>query len=140
KEQQIKIEASGGLTKEDIERMIRDAEAHAEEDKKRRALIEARNEAEGQIAASERALAAADSAPPAEKAAVQSAIDDLRTAIAGESETDIQSKTAVLAQATARLQAAATASPGPQTSDQSGGDEDVVDAEFEDVNDGEKRT
>jgi molecular chaperone DnaK len=140
KEQQIKIEASGGLSKADIDRMIRDAEAHAEEDKKRRALIEARNEAEGQIAASERALAGAGDTPPAaEKAAVQSAINDLRTAIAGESETDIQSKTAVLAQATARLQAAAAA-PGPQTPDQSGDDEDVVDAEFEDVNDGEKRT
>jgi molecular chaperone DnaK len=139
KEQQIKIEASGGLSKEDIDRMVRDAEAHAEEDKKRRALIEARNEAEGQIAASERVLASTgDNAPAAEKAAVQSAITELRTAIAGESETDMQSKTAVLAQATARLQAAA-ASAGPQTAGQAGG-EDVVDAEFEDVNDDEKRT
>ncbi|MDB5560905.1 MAG: dnaK1 [Hyphomicrobiales bacterium] len=143
KEQQIKIEASGGLTKDDIDRMIRDAETHAEEDKKRRALIEARNEAEGQIATSERALASAgDNAPPADKQAVQSAIEDLRNAVSGDSDNDIKSKTAVLAQATAKLQAAtATASQaGEQPSGSNAGDDDIVDAEFEDVDDGQNRS
>ncbi len=137
KEQQIRIQASGGLSKEDVERMVREAESHAEEDRKRRALAEARNAAEAQIAESERVLAQAGAAvDPAARAAVEQAISDVRNAVAGESETAIASAVGRLAQA----MAAVSAAPGPQPQAESGGsggggDDEVVDAEFEAVDD-----
>jgi molecular chaperone DnaK len=145
KEQQIRIQPQGGLTEADIDRMIKDAEAHAAEDKKRRELIEARNQAEGQIAASERALADLGSkAPGNERASVEAGVSDLKMAIAGESPTEIQKKTNALTQATSRLNQAAAATAqsgagggaggaGPSPGAQRGQADDVVDAEFEEV-------
>jgi molecular chaperone DnaK len=131
KEQQIQIQASGGLSKDDVERMVKEAEAHAEEDRKRRALAEARNAAETQIAESERALAQGGAAvDPAARAAVEQAIADVRAAIAGESGTAIASATARLAEAIAAASAAGAARPEAAGG---GGDDEVVDAEFETV-------
>ena len=133
KEQQIKIQASGGLSKEDVERMVAEAAAHADEDRKRRALVEARNAAETQIAESERALAQGGAAiPPPARAAVEQAISDVRTAVGGKSETALGAATARLAQSTA----AAIASPSAHSEQTAGGDqENIVDAEFESVDD-----
>ena len=133
KEQQIKIQASGGLSKDDVERMVKEAEAHAEEDRKRRALVEARNAAETQIAESERTLAqgGAAIAPPA-RAAVEQAISDVRTALGGESDSAIGAAVGRLAQATA----AAAAAPSAQSEQAADGNqENIVDAEFEAVDD-----
>jgi molecular chaperone DnaK len=133
KEQQIRIQASGGLSKEDVERMVKEAESHAEEDHKRRALIEARNAGESEIAASERALAEAGAGiAPADRAAVERAIADVRQAVGGDSIAAIEAATARLSQASAAALAAASAQPG-QGADT--GNEDVVDAEFEAVDD-----
>src|SRR5882672_6747822 len=82
KEQQIRIQASGGLNDADIQRMVKDAEAHAEEDKKRRALIEAKNHGDGLIHTTEQTLAeAGDKVPEAEKAPVQAAIQALKEVV-----------------------------------------------------------
>ncbi|HTU11490.1 MAG TPA: molecular chaperone DnaK [Allosphingosinicella sp.] len=133
KEQQIKIQASGGLSKDDVERMVREAEAHGEADRKRRALVEARNAAETQIAESERALMQGGAAiEPANRAAVEQAISDVRTAVGGESDTAIGAAVTRLAQATTAAAAAPSAQPG-QTAD--GDQENIVDAEFEAVDD-----
>jgi molecular chaperone DnaK len=143
KEQQIKIESSGGLTQADIDRMVREAEQNADADKKRRALIEARNEGDSQIAAAQRALVVAgDSAPAQQKQTVETAIADLKKAIEGDSLTDVESRTAGLARATQQFQAAAQSAGGPRenghdqgAASSSGGDDDVIDAQFEDVDD-----
>jgi len=133
KEQQIRIQASGGLSKEDVERMVKEAASHAEEDHKRRALIEARNAGESEIAASERALAEAGAGiAPADRAAVEQAIADVRQAVGGDSIAAIEAATARLSQASAAALAATSAQPG-QGADT--GNEDVVDAEFEAVDD-----
>ena len=111
--------------------MVKEAESHAEEDRKRRALAEARNAAETQIAESERVLAQGGSAiEPASRAAVEQAISEVRAAIGGQSDTAIAAATARLAQATAAASAAGAAQP--QAGSDSGNDE-VVDAEFEAV-------
>ena len=133
KEQQIRIQASGGLSKDDVERMVKEAEAHAEEDRKRRALVEARNAAETQIAESERTLTQGGAAiAPSARAAVEQAISDVRTAVGGELDTAIGAAVARLAQATAAAAAAPSAHPG-QTAD--GDQENILDAEFEAVDD-----
>src|SRR5471030_1599359 len=85
KEQQIRIQASGGLTDADIERMVKDAETHAEEDKKKRALVEARNQAEALTNTTERTLKeAGDKVPASDKTALETAIAELRTAAAAD--------------------------------------------------------
>ncbi|MDB5542525.1 MAG: dnaK1 [Devosia sp.] len=143
KEQQIKIESSGGLSQQDIDRMVREAEQNAEADKARRALIEAKNQGDAQIAAAQRALnEAGPNAPAPQKQAVETALEALRKAVEGDNKADIESKTSVLASATQQLQAAArTGAPGnghDQSSpgDAAGDDDNVIDAEFEDVDDG----
>jgi len=149
KEQQIRIQASGGLSEGDIQKMVKDAEIHAAEDKKRRALVEARNQADGLIHSTEKTLAElGDKAPAADKAAIEHAIGDLRTAIAGEDADAIRAKTEALAQASMKLgeqiykaQAEAQA-PGGEGGDTAGGgkpgDDNVVDADFEEVKDDKK--
>jgi molecular chaperone DnaK len=142
KEQQIKIQASGGLSQSDIDRMVKEAEANAEADKKRRALVEARNQADAQIGTSQRALdEAKDKAPTADKTPVEKAIGDLRSAMAGESVDEIEAKTKALQIASVNFGAKvhdATAGPGTsaaqEPSSASSGD-DVVDADFEEVDD-----
>ena len=150
KEQQIRIQASGGLTKADIERMVKEAEAHAAEDKQRRELVEAKNNAEAQVAAAERAIKeAGTNAPTTEKMAVESAIANVKSALSSDSPASIRSRAEELAQATARLAQASAQSAESSSRQAQGGSggareagagaqnaEDVVDAEFEEVNDG----
>ncbi|HEY1794826.1 MAG TPA: molecular chaperone DnaK [Stellaceae bacterium] len=150
KEQQIRIQASGGLSDADIDTMVKDAEAHADEDKKRRALVEAKNQADGLIHTAERSLTeAGDKVPAEEKTAVEQAIQALRDVLGSEDVESIKSKTEALAQASMKIgealyraqQAAgdAGAAPGadqhPDAGPHGGGghDDKVVDADFEEV-------
>jgi molecular chaperone DnaK len=149
KEQQIRIQASGGLSDTDIEQMIKDAEANAASDKKRRELIEARNQADNAIHATEKTLADfGDKVDPADKAAVESDLAALKTAMDGDNVEDIQAKLQALQQSSMKLgeamykaqQDAGSAGGGAEAgsagqSDSAGGADDVVDADFEEVDD-----
>ena len=118
KEQKIIIKASSGLNEEEIKRMVRDAEAHAEEDKRFRELVDSRNKADGLIHAVEKSLQSlGDKVDGAERAKVESAVSDLRTALKGEDKAAIDKKAEVLAQASASIaqrayQAEQGAAPG----------------------------
>src|SRR4051794_23139256 len=104
KEQQIRIQASGGLSEGDIDKMVKDAEAHAAEDKTRRELVEAKNQADSLIHTTERSLQeAGDKVPADEREAVQSAIQALRDAIGGDDAEQIKAKTEALAQVAMKL-------------------------------------
>src|SRR5207253_563828 len=104
KEQQIRIQASGGLTEADIERMVKDAESHAEEDKKRKAQVEAKNHAEALIHSTEKAVAEHGSkVGEPERKAIENAIADLKEALKGDDSDAIQAKTNTLAQASMKL-------------------------------------
>ena len=152
KEQQIRIQASGGLSETDIQKMVKDAEAHAAEDKKRKAVVEARNHADGLVHATERSLKENEGKiSPADKTAAEQAITDLRSVMEGDDAAAIEAKTQALSQISMRIgeqlykdQAggdAGQAGPGGQDGGQSGGqpggqgggDEKVVDADFEEV-------
>src|SRR5216117_1588837 len=99
KEQQIRIQASGGLSEADIDKMVKDAEAHAAEDKKRRELVEARNQADGLIHTTERSLQeAGDKVPAGEREAVQGAIQALKDVLGSEDVEQIKAKTEALGQ------------------------------------------
>ena len=147
KEQQIRIQASGGLSEGDIDKMIKDAEAHAEEDKKRKAAVEAKNHAEALVHSTEKALAEHGSkVGDAERGAIENAMADLKEALKGDDASAIQAKTNTLAQASMKLgeamykqQAdAQSAQPGDTSESSTGADgkkEDVVDAEFTEVDD-----
>ncbi|MGH8294762.1 MAG: molecular chaperone DnaK [Steroidobacteraceae bacterium] len=154
REQKIVIKASSGLTEDEIKRMVRDAEAHAAEDKRFRELVETRNKADGMIHAVERSLKdLGEKVDPAERAKVESAISDLRTALKTDDRNVIEKKTEALTQASAAIaqRAYAAGQAGPEaagggepgsSSGQAGGAspgqsgrEDVVDAEFEEVKD-----
>jgi len=149
KQQQIRIQASGGLSEADIQKMMREAEAHAAEDKKRRALVEARNQAESLIHATEKSLAEyGDKLAATDKALIETALADLKSASAGEDAEQIEAKSRALNQASTKLGEAvykATqpqgggASEQPAASPGGAGDDKVVDAEFEEV-DGQKRS
>jgi molecular chaperone DnaK len=134
KEQQIRIQASGGLSEADIQRMLREAEQHAAEDKKRRDLVEARNQADALIYATEKELReGAARVSQADREAVEQAIAALRSAMGGDDLALIQRRTQELAQIAARL-----TTPTPQDGGGGGGtsggqDEGVVDAEFEEA-------
>jgi molecular chaperone DnaK len=148
KEQQIRIQASGGLSEGDIEKMIKEAEAHAEEDKKRKAQVEAKNHAEALVHATEKALAEHGSkVGEGERRAIENAMADLKEALKGTDAEAITAKTNALAQASMKLgeamykQAAEQegGGPGAPGGDASGGKkEDVVDAEFTEVDDDKK--
>src|SRR5215208_374330 len=104
KEQQIRIQASGGLSEGDIERMVKDAEAHADEDKKRKAQVEAKNHAESLIHSTEKALAEHGSkVAKAERKAIENGMADLKEALKGDDADAIQAKTNALAQASMKL-------------------------------------
>ena len=149
KEQKIVIKASSGLTEEEIKRMVRDAEAHAEEDRRFRELVDTRNKADGLIHAVEKSLRnLGDKVDAAERAKVESAVSDLRTALKGDDRNVIEKKAEALAQASGAIaqraqaaEAAATAdgagaeAAGAQNGGASAAGEDVVDAEFEEVKD-----
>ena len=143
KEQQIRIQASGGLSEADIQRMVKEAEAHAEEDKRRRALIEARNRAEALVHDTEKSLAEHGGKLEArDKTAIENALAELEHAISDDDAGQIEAKSRGLSQASSKLGEAAYKSAQGQTgggSTQSGtsgrrsADDDVVDAEFEEV-------
>ena len=154
KEQQIRIQASGGLSEADIQKMVKDAELHAEEDKKKRELIDARNQGEALVHSTTKHLAEyGDKVSPTEKAEIEGTLEGLKTALAGEDVEAIKSKTNDLAQAAMKLgeamykaqqaeaqagAGAAGGAPGGGATDAKG--EKVVDAEFEDVTDKNKKT
>ena len=145
KEQQIRIQASGGLSDADIEKMIKDAEAHAEEDKKRRELVEARNQGESLMHSTEKSLKDyGDKVSADDKASIESAIAALKTALTTEDVADIQSKTQALAEVSMKLGEAmykasqAEAEGGEDAGASSAQDDDVVDADFEEVKDDKK--
>jgi molecular chaperone DnaK len=152
KEQQIRIQASGGLSEADIEKMVKDAELHAEEDKKRKAQVEAKNHAEALLHSTEKALTEHGSkVGEAERKAIEDAIADLKEAIKGDDASAIQAKTNTLAQASMKLgeamyKAQQEGQPGEGGPDAgaSGGEpgkkEDVVDAEFTEVDDDKKKS
>jgi len=148
KEQQIRIQASGGLNDVDIDRMVKDAEAHAGEDKKRRALVEARNHADGLAHTTEKTLKEhGDKIPAGDKQAIEDAIAAVRKAAEGDDAEAIKAKTEALAQASLKLgeavykaseAAAAEDAPAGPTSAGDGdgkaaGESGVVDADFEEI-------
>jgi len=155
KEQQIRIQASGGLSEADIQKMVKDAELHAEEDKKKRELIDARNQGEALIHSTDKHLKEfGDKVSPTEKAEIEGALEGLKSVVTGEDVEAIKAKTNALAQSAMKLgeamykaqQAdaqAGAAAGGPEGA--AGGaaneakGEKVVDAEFEDVTDQSKK-
>ncbi len=146
KEQSIVIKASSGLSDEEIEKMVKDAEANAEADKKFEEMIGARNTADGMIHATKKSMAdAGDKLTDEEKAPVEAAISELEEALKGEDKDEITAKTTALTEASAKiaekLYAAADADATDAGADSSSSkqDDDVVDAEFEEVKDDEKK-
>jgi molecular chaperone DnaK len=153
KEQKIVIKASSGLTEDEIKRMVRDAEAHAAEDKQFRELVDTRNKADGLIHSVEKAVKdLGDKVDQGERAKVESAISDLRTALKGDDKGVIEKKTEALAQASGsiaqRAYAASQGGPGAEAAGAAGagtgggtkaGGDDVVDAEFEEVKDKDRK-
>jgi molecular chaperone DnaK len=157
KEQKIVIKASSGLNEDEIKRMVRDAEAHAEEDKRFRELVDTRNKADGMIHTVEKTVKdLGDKVDASERAKVESAISDLRTALKGDDKNVIEKKTEALAQASASIaQKAYAANPGGAegaagpggaaggggagASGAQAGRDDVVDAEFEEVKDKDRK-
>src|SRR5437762_10247425 len=104
KEQQIRIQASGGLSETDIDKMVKDAEAHAAEDKERKALVEAKNHAEALVHSTERSLKEYGSkVSAADKSAIEAGITDLKSAMEGDDVERINEKTNALAQAAMKL-------------------------------------
>ncbi|MCD6075193.1 MAG: dnaK, partial [Rhodospirillales bacterium] len=153
KEQQIRIQASGGLSDADIDRMVKEAEANAGEDKKKKELVEAKNQADGLIHSTEKNLKDyGDKVSDSDKSAIESTLADLKTAIEGDDAAVIATKTEALMQAAMKLgeavykasqeEAAQTASSGgPDAGAKKTGTDDstVVDAEFEEVDPDKKR-
>ena len=148
KEQAIRIQASGGLSDADIEKMVKDAEANAEADKKKKELVEAKNQAESLVHATEKTLKEhGDKVSAAEKSKIEDELKALKTAIEAEDLSVIKEKTESLMQASLKLgeamyksqadaSAAAGAQPGADagaSADQPAGDDKVVDADFEEV-------
>jgi molecular chaperone DnaK len=147
KEQQIRIQASGGLSEGDIEKMVKDAESHAEEDKKRKAAVEAKNHAEALVHSTEKALSEHGSkVGDADRSAIENAIADLKEALKGDDADAIQQKTNTLAQTSMKLGEAMYKQQQEAQSAPGGGDasgekkEDVVDAEFTEVDDDKKKS
>ena len=142
KEQQIRIQASGGLSEADIQRMVREAEQHAAEDKKRREVIEARNQADALIYSTERSLKEhGEHLNDADRRAIEDAIGALRTAMAGDDGALIRQRSEAVSQAAMRLGEAVRRAGQEDTRHTGAGsdDERVVDAEFEDVDDPKRR-
>ena len=140
KEQQIRIQASGGLSDADIDKMVKDAEAHAAEDKERRALVDAKNQGEAMIHSAEKSLVDyGDKVSGADKSAIEAAVAALRTALEGEDAEAIKAKTNDLVQASMKLgeamykaqgEAGAAGEAGPA---HDASKDDVIDADFKDV-------
>ena len=154
KEQAIRIQASGGLSDSDIDQMVKDAEAHAAEDKTRKEAVEARNQADGLIYTTEKNLAEYGEKIPAEdKAPIEDAVSALKAALEGEDVADINAKTEALGQAAMKLgeimykaqqeeaaaAAAEDADPGGQPQAPTDEDPTIVDADFEEIDDEDRK-
>jgi molecular chaperone DnaK len=145
KTQNIVIKASSGLSDDEIDRMVTDAESHAEEDRKFRELVDARNQADGLIHAAEKTLKElGDKASSEERMKIENAVSDLKSALDKDDLHAIQTKTAALAEASGSLaqklyaeQAQQPGADGDAAAREAAGD-DVVDAEFEEVDDDKK--
>jgi len=141
KAQSIVIKAAGGLTEEEIEQMKQDAEQHAEDDKQFKAKVEAKNQAESLISGTEKAMKelGEDKVEADEKAAIEAAIEALQTALKSDDLDDIKAKTEALSQASAKMSERLYASKQEAQTEADGSadaaQDDVVDAEFEDVQD-----
>ncbi|ESY68029.1 MAG: molecular chaperone DnaK [Mesorhizobium sp.] len=139
KEHQIRIQASGGLSDADIEKMVKDAEANADADKKRRAVVEARNQAEALVHSSEKSLKEyGDKVSEAERTAISDAIAALKAAAEGDDAADIEAKSQVLAEASMKLGQAMYEASQKEAAEadakaDAAKDSDVVDADFEEI-------
>jgi molecular chaperone DnaK len=151
REQTIRIQASGGLTEADIQRLVKEAEAHAEEDKRRKELVEARNHADAAIYTVEKSLKEAEGrVPPDVKSSVEQSVSALQDAMKGDDIQRIKQATERLSEAAMRVAeamsrtatSAATAGSGsaPGSGGSQGGGPDVVDAEFEEVDKRDRKT
>ncbi|MGP0058801.1 MAG: molecular chaperone DnaK [Beijerinckiaceae bacterium] len=143
KEQQIRIQASGGLSEADVDRMVKDAEIHAAEDKKRRELVDAKNHAEASVHAAEKSLADyGDKVAQSDKSALETAISALKTALEGEDLATIQARTNDLVQASMKLGEAMYKAQSSETAAGPGQDaskDDVIDADFKEVGPDDKK-
>ena len=149
KEQQIRIQASGGLSDADIEQMVKDAEVHSAEDKKRRELVEVRNVADSLVYQTEKSLAEhGDKLPAGDKTQIETDVAALKTALEGNDAGDIKAKTEALSQSSMKLgeavyKASQDEAAGPDMGDATDGkaaDENVVDADFEEVDDDKNKS
>jgi molecular chaperone DnaK len=150
KKQSIIIKASSGLSDDEVERMVRDAELHADEDRKLKELVSARNSAEGMIHATEKSMKdLGDQVGGEEKSAIESAINDLQAVLKGDDKDAIEAKTNALTELSGKLaervyaqKGGAEAGAGEAHAEggqqQADTDNDVVDAEFEEVKDDNK--
>ncbi|MCT8998150.1 molecular chaperone DnaK [Chelativorans intermedius] len=152
KEQQIRIQASGGLSDEEIEKMVKDAEANAEADRKRRESVEAKNQAEALIHSSEKSLKEyGDKVSEDDRKAIENAIAELKTTIEGDDLEAIKAKTTALAEASMKLGQAmyeasqgdgadASAAQGASEESDAKSNDDVVDADFEEIDEDNKKS
>ena len=149
KEQSIVIKASSGLSDDEIDKMVKDAEAHADEDRKLKELVEVRNTADNMIHATEKSLKdLGDQVDATEKEGIESAIAELKEAVKGDDKADIEAKTQALtekaskvaekAYAQAQQKGAEGAEGAADQAQQGSGDDEVVDAEFEEVKEDNK--
>ncbi|MEJ2141801.1 MAG: molecular chaperone DnaK [Gammaproteobacteria bacterium] len=145
KEQSIVIKASSGLSDEEVEQMVKDAEAHADEDKKFQEMVNVRNQADNLIHATRKSMdELGDKVEESEKTAIEAAIKDLEEALKDDNRDDIEAKTKALSEASASMaqklyaEQAAGAEGAPGADDAEAKADDVVDAEFEEVDDKKK--
>jgi len=149
KKQSIVIKASSGLSDDEVERMIKDAEAHADEDRKLTQLVAARNHADGMIHATEKSMKElGDQVGADEKTSIEHAIEELKTALKGDDKAEIEAKTNALTELSGKLAervyaqksaAEGEASGAHASSEHATADDGVVDAEFEEVKDDDKK-
>ena len=147
KEQSIEIKASSGLTEDEVDQMVKDAEQNAQEDEKFEELVQARNQGDSMIHAVRKSLEeAGDQATEEEKTAIENAISELEEAMKGDDKEQIEAKTQALTEASSSLAQKMYSQQGEEGDagaeagqSQEGGGDDAVDAEFEEVNDDDKR-
>lgn len=146
KEQSIEIKASSGLTEDEVDQMVKDAEQNAQEDEKFEELVQARNQGDSMIHAVRKSLEeAGDQASEEEKTAIENAISELEEAMKGDDKEQIEAKTQALTEASSSLaqkmysQEGEEGAAGAEAGQSQGGGDDAVDAEFEEVDDDDKR-
>jgi len=147
KEQQIRIQASGGLSDADIQKMVKDAELHAAEDKARREQVDVKNQGEAMVHSTEKSLKDyGEKVPQADKSVIESAIAELKSALEGSDVEHIKAKTNELAQASMKLgeamykaQQAGAEAGGEHAEGHAEKSEDVIDADFKEVGGDDKK-